>query len=89
MVLAPSSREADAVVCQMLLSVTHAGSSSSRALLLQVGGFLQRIDYVRKYAFGAMCILKDSATGQFPIKYASPLRSLLQSCQVSNLLQYI
>ncbi|KAK9809891.1 hypothetical protein WJX72_001136 [[Myrmecia] bisecta] len=33
----------------------------------KVGGFLQRIDYVRKYAFGVMCILKDS-NGQFPIR---------------------
>ena len=33
----------------------------------QVGGFLQRIDYVRKYAFGVMCILKNSE-GQFPIR---------------------
>jgi len=32
----------------------------------KVGGFLQRIDYARKYAFGAMCILKDGAT--FPIR---------------------
>lgn len=32
----------------------------------KVGGFLQRIDYVRKYAFGAMCILKDKDT--FPIR---------------------
>lgn len=35
--------------------------------LLQVGGFLQRIDYVRKHAFAVMCILKD-AQGQFPIR---------------------
>lgn len=35
--------------------------------VLQVGGFLQRIDYVRKYAFGVMCILKNSE-GQFPIR---------------------
>ncbi|KAL0019967.1 hypothetical protein WJX79_010697 [Trebouxia sp. C0005] len=33
----------------------------------KVGGFLQRIDYVRKYAFGVMCILKNSE-GQFPIR---------------------
>ncbi|KAK9834888.1 hypothetical protein WJX81_006700 [Elliptochloris bilobata] len=33
----------------------------------KVGGFLQRIDYVRKYAFGVMCILKDDK-GQFPIR---------------------
>lgn len=33
----------------------------------KVGGFLQRIDYARKYAFGAMCILKDDK-GQFPIR---------------------
>ena len=52
--------------------------------MLQVGGFLQRIDYVRKYAFGAMCILKDSASGQYPIKYAFLLRSLLLSCKVSH-----
>ena len=37
--------------------------------LPQVGGFLQRIDYVRKYAFGVMCILKDDK-GQFPIRCA-------------------
>lgn len=36
-------------------------------MLVQVGGFLQRIDYVRKYAFGVMCILKNKE-GQFPIK---------------------
>lgn len=35
--------------------------------VVQVGGFLQRIDYVRKYAFGVMCILKNSE-GQFPIR---------------------
>ncbi|KAK9836681.1 hypothetical protein WJX74_005908 [Apatococcus lobatus] len=35
----------------------------------KVGGFLQRIDYVRKYAFGVMCILKDDK-GQFPIRGA-------------------
>jgi Elongation factor 1 gamma, conserved domain len=35
----------------------------------KVGGFLQRIDYARKYAFGAMCILKDDK-GQFPIRGA-------------------
>ena len=34
---------------------------------MQVGGFLQRIDYVRKHAFAVMCILKDSQ-GQFPIR---------------------
>lgn len=34
---------------------------------LQVGGFLQRIDYVRKYAFGVMAILKNDK-GQFPIR---------------------
>lgn len=33
----------------------------------KVGGFLQRIDYVRKYAFGVMCILKNKE-GQFPIR---------------------
>lgn len=38
-----------------------------RCAPVQVGGFLQRIDYVRKYAFGVMCILKNSE-GQFPIK---------------------
>jgi elongation factor 1-gamma len=32
----------------------------------KVGGFLQRIDYARKYAFGVMCILKDGDT--FPIR---------------------
>ena len=40
--------------------------------VLQVGGFLQRIDYVRKYAFGVMCILKDD-NGQFPIRCAYKL----------------
>lgn len=35
----------------------------------KVGGFLQRIDYARKCAFGAMCILKDDK-GQFPIRGA-------------------
>ena len=35
--------------------------------VMQVGGFLQRIDYVRKHAFAVMCILKDSE-GQFPIR---------------------
>jgi len=35
---------------------------------LQVGGFLQRIDYVRKHAFAAMCILKDNKAGTFPIR---------------------
>jgi len=32
----------------------------------KVGGFLQRIDYVRKHAFGVMAILKNDQ-GQFPI----------------------
>ena len=41
-------------------------------LLAQVGGFLQRIDYVRKHAFAVMCILKNSE-GQFPIR-CYPLR---------------
>ena len=40
--------------------------------VLQVGGFLQRIDYVRKHAFAVMCILKDSQ-GQFPIRYWGPV----------------
>lgn len=34
---------------------------------LQVGGFLQRIDYVRKHAFAVLSILKDDQ-GQFPIR---------------------
>lgn len=34
---------------------------------LQVGGFLQRIDYVRKYAFGVISILKNDK-GEFPVK---------------------
>jgi elongation factor 1-gamma len=34
----------------------------------KVGGFLQRIDYVRKHAFAAMCILKDDKEGTFPIR---------------------
>lgn len=34
---------------------------------LQVGGFLQRLDYVRKYAFGVIAILKNEE-GQFPIR---------------------
>ena len=42
--------------------------------VLQVGGFLQRIDYVRKYAFGIMCILKDDK-GQFPIRCAQSFLS--------------
>ncbi|KAK9908313.1 hypothetical protein WJX75_005835 [Coccomyxa subellipsoidea] len=33
----------------------------------KVGGFLQRIDYVRKHAFAVMSILKDDK-GQFPIR---------------------
>ncbi|CAL5228080.1 g11148 [Coccomyxa viridis] len=33
----------------------------------KVGGFLQRIDYVRKHAFAVMSILKNSE-GQFPIR---------------------
>ena len=37
--------------------------------LAQVGGFLQRIDYVRKYAFAAVCILKDATNGTFPIRH--------------------
>ena len=50
----------------------HALGSGGRAhpsTPPQVGGFLQRIDYVRKYAFGVMCILKDDK-GQFPIRCA-------------------
>lgn len=37
---------------------------------MQVGGFLQRIDYVRKHAFAVLSILKDDQ-GQFPIRCAS------------------
>jgi hypothetical protein len=37
---------------------------------LQVGGFLQRIDYVRKHAFAVLSILKDDQ-GQFPIRCAA------------------
>ena len=37
-------------------------------MYVQVGGFLQRIDYVRKHAFAAMCILKDDKAGTFPIR---------------------
>ena len=37
-----------------------------------VGGFLQRIDYVRKHAFGVMCILKNEK-GEFPIRYEAHL----------------
>lgn len=33
----------------------------------KVGGFLQRLEFARKYAFGVMCILKDK-DGRFPIK---------------------
>jgi len=48
--------------------IVHKSSAMSRTVhSLQVGGFLQRIDYVRKYAFGVMCILKNSE-GQFPIR---------------------
>ena len=36
---------------------------------VQVGGFLQRLDYVRKYAFGVISILKNDE-GQFPIRCA-------------------
>ena len=35
-----------------------------------MGGFLQRIDYVRKHAFAVLSILKDDK-GQFPIRSAS------------------
>jgi hypothetical protein len=41
--------------------------SCSLFMLIQVGGFLQRIDYVRKHAFAVMSILKDDK-GQFPIR---------------------
>ena len=39
--------------------VLHLAADYS-VVCLQVGGFLQRIDYVRKHAFGVMCILKVS-----------------------------
>ena len=42
--------------------------------LLQVGGFLQRIDYVRKHAFAVMSILKNPE-GQFPIRYVGQAAS--------------
>ena len=46
---------------------------------VQVGGFLQRLDYVRKYAFGVICILKNDQ-GQFPIRCSpSKLHSFGQS----------
>lgn len=37
----------------------------SYVTLNKVGGFLQRMDFIRKYAFGKMCILGD---GPFAIK---------------------
>ena len=40
------------------------------AAAVQVGGFLQRLDYVRKWAFGVISILKNEE-GQFPVKWAS------------------
>ena len=39
----------------------------TEVLVMQVGGFLQRIDYVRKHAFAVMSILKNPE-GQFPIR---------------------
>ena len=38
----------------------HIQLQQDSVVCLQVGGFLQRIDYVRKHAFGVMCILKVS-----------------------------
>lgn len=40
----------------------------------KVGGFLQRVDYARKYAFGVMCILKKD--NLFPIKGVWMFRGL-------------
>ena len=59
-------------VPQYGVGATHAGMHVRRVNATtpaQVGGFLQRIDYVRKYAFGVMCILNDGK-GQFPIRRA-------------------
>ncbi len=58
-----------------VLRPCRAKRAQLRARRAQVGGFLQRIDYVRKYAFGVMCILKDDK-GQFPIRCA-PGRPLM------------
>lgn len=51
----------------------------------KVGGFLQRIDYIRKYAFGVMCILKNDQ-GQFPIRYGFGLtHTLTQTADLDDL----
>lgn len=58
------------LVCCLYISnyaMYKSSAMSGNVHSLQVGGFLQRIDYVRKYAFGVMCILKNSE-GQFPIR---------------------
>lgn len=34
----------------------------------KVGGFLQRMDFARKFAFGVLLILKDESKGVFPIR---------------------
>ena len=57
----PKTVQSLVMQCSQILLLTHF------IHVVQVGGFLQRIDYVRKYAFGVMCILKNSE-GQFPIR---------------------
>ena len=57
----PETVQSLVMQCSQILWLTHF------IHVVQVGGFLQRIDYVRKYAFGVMCILKNSE-GQFPIR---------------------
>ena len=70
----------DSCVTEFLKCVVHTCMHVRRVIAMtpaQVGGFLQRIDYVRKYAFGVMCILNDGK-GQFPIRCAWSVLTLLK-----------
>ena len=49
------------------LVLLYASDTDTWPCNVQVGGFLQRIDYVRKHAFAVLSILKDDK-GQFPIR---------------------
>ena len=74
MVTAPISREvASDVSLHVSLRCVMYRVFIFDTLYSQVGGFLQRIDYVRKYAFGVMAILKNEK-GQFPIRCSIPPR---------------
>ena len=66
------------------LQTTVCSISDRAPCAWQVGGFLQRLDYVRKYAFGVICILKNEQ-GQFPIRWSPALSCLQLTAELSDI----